>query len=187
MTGEQNQWGGLRDGAGAKSKWRSEGGTKLIRVPVAIEKEILEAARAIDAGQELKGLKPQQETGTESSDKFNQMKAELEQLQLERDQLWQERSQLDQEVNVLHAKNGDLNLLVAHLKDEMEQMRSQPVTVAANPVALTLLQKAITPKSKGGSYAANNATGLKRLVEQALELLSGTDLLQTNDAFSGKE
>ena len=31
--------------------------------------------------------------------------------------------------------------------------------------AITLLQNAITPKSKGGSYAANNATGIKRLVE----------------------
>jgi len=37
--------------------------------------------------------------------------------------------------------------------------------------ALALLQNAITPKSKGGSYAANNATGIKRLVEQALALL----------------
>lgn len=37
--------------------------------------------------------------------------------------------------------------------------------------AITLLQNAITPKSKGGSYAANNATGIKRLVEQALALL----------------
>ena len=37
--------------------------------------------------------------------------------------------------------------------------------------ALALLQSAITPKSKGGSYAANNATGIKRLVEQALALL----------------
>lgn len=175
MTGEQNQWGGLREGAGAKSKWRSEGGTKLIRVPVAIEREILEAARAIDAGQELKELKSQQENVTESSDKFNQMKAALEQLRLERDQLWQERSQLDQEVNLLHAKNGDSNLLLAHLKEEMEQMRSQPITVAANPAAIALLQKAITPKSKGGSYAANNATGLKRLVEQALDLLTTDD------------
>lgn len=38
-------------------------------------------------------------------------------------------------------------------------------------VAIALLQNAITPKSKGGSYAANNATGIKRLVEQALALL----------------
>ena len=37
--------------------------------------------------------------------------------------------------------------------------------------AIALLQNAITPKSKGGSYAANNATGIKRLVEQALTLL----------------
>ena len=37
--------------------------------------------------------------------------------------------------------------------------------------AISLLQNAITSKSKGGSYAANNATGIKRLVEQALALL----------------
>ncbi len=37
--------------------------------------------------------------------------------------------------------------------------------------AIALLQNAITSKSKGGSYAANNATGIKRLVELALALL----------------
>lgn len=37
--------------------------------------------------------------------------------------------------------------------------------------AIALLHNAITPRAKGGSYAANNATGLKKLVEQALELL----------------
>ena len=42
---------------------------------------------------------------------------------------------------------------------------------ASQAQALALLQNAITPKSKGGSYAANNATGIKRLVEQALALL----------------
>lgn len=39
--------------------------------------------------------------------------------------------------------------------------------------AIALLHNAITLRAKGGSYAANNATGLKRLVEQALELLEG--------------
>jgi hypothetical protein len=42
---------------------------------------------------------------------------------------------------------------------------------ASQAQARALLQNAITPKSKGGSYAANNATGIKRLVEQALALL----------------
>ncbi len=48
---------------------------------------------------------------------------------------------------------------------EIEQIK------ASQAQALALLQDAITPKSKGGSYAANNATGIKRLVEQALALL----------------
>ncbi len=42
---------------------------------------------------------------------------------------------------------------------------------ASQAKALALLQNAITPKSKGGSYAANNATGIKRLVDLALALL----------------
>jgi hypothetical protein len=50
---------------------------------------------------------------------------------------------------------------------ELEQMKAKQAK------AIALLQNAITPKSKGGSYAANNATGIKRLVEQALALLAG--------------
>jgi hypothetical protein len=41
--------------------------------------------------------------------------------------------------------------------------------------AIALLKEAITPKAKGGSYAANNATGMKKLVEQALALLTSTE------------
>ena len=69
-------------------------------------------------------------------------------------------------------------LEIAHKLDEGElidlsqdnKADSKPMT-AVPPEALALLQNAITPKSKGGSYAANNATGIKRLVEQALALL----------------
>lgn len=55
------------------------------------------------------------------------------------------------------------------LNQNIEQTRSQPVV---DPQAIALLQNAITSKSKGGSYAANNATGLKRLIEQVLGLLA---------------
>lgn len=50
-------------------------------------------------------------------------------------------------------------------KAELERIKAKQAQ------AIALLQNAITPKSKGGSYAANNATGIKRLVEQALALL----------------
>ena len=50
-------------------------------------------------------------------------------------------------------------------KTEKEQIKAE------GSQAIALLQKAITPRAKGGSYAANNATGIKRLVEQALALL----------------
>ena len=48
---------------------------------------------------------------------------------------------------------------------ELEQLRSNQAQ------ALALLQNAITPRQRGGSYAANNATGIKRLVDQAIVLL----------------
>ncbi len=48
---------------------------------------------------------------------------------------------------------------------ELEQIK------ANSAKAIGLLLEAITPKSKGGSYAANNATGIKRLVELALAQL----------------
>jgi len=40
-----------------------------------------------------------------------------------------------------------------------------------NGEVVALLKKAVTPKSQGGSYAANNATTLRQLVQQALVLL----------------
>jgi len=83
-----------------------------------------------------------------------------------------ERSQLDQEISTLHAKVGDLDLENANLREAMEQMRKQPSRPTADPSVIALLQNAITLKSKGGSYAANNATGIKRLVELALGQLT---------------
>lgn len=62
MAGQFNNWGGFREGAGAKSKWRNDGGTKLIRIPIALEQQILEAARLIDAGIELAPVNSHHET-----------------------------------------------------------------------------------------------------------------------------
>ena len=55
--------------------------------------------------------------------------------------------------------------LTHDIKAELEQLRSNQAK------AITLLQNAITPRAKGGSYAANNATEIKRLVELAGALL----------------
>ena len=55
--------------------------------------------------------------------------------------------------------------LTQDIKAELEQLRSNQAK------AITLLQNAITPRAKGGSYAANNATEIKRLVELAGALL----------------
>lgn len=62
--------------------------------------------------------------------------------------------------------NSDLFDLSQDSKVEIDQTK-EPLFKAR-----ALLQNAIVPKSKGGSYAANNAAGVKKLVEQALELLT---------------
>jgi antitoxin component of MazEF toxin-antitoxin module len=49
---KSSTWGGQRPGAGNKFKWNS-GETKAVRIPIAIADEVLEAAKAIDAGKHL--------------------------------------------------------------------------------------------------------------------------------------
>jgi hypothetical protein len=69
---------------------------------------------------------------------------------------------------------ADQLLELAHKLDQGEEIdltqdnRSEEERMAA----LALLRQAVTSKAKGGSYAGNNATAIKRLVEQALALLS---------------
>ncbi len=116
----------------------------------------------------------------ESSDNFtkvvDKLKSELEEQSKVVDKLKVERDCLDQEVNQLHSTSGELHLRIAELEEQLksidklkDEMKIEALVV--DPEALILLKEAVTPKSKGGSYAANNATGLKKLVEQALVLL----------------
>ncbi len=74
----------------------------------------------------------------------------------------------DQLLEIAHKLDSGESLELTQDKEaDLEQMKANQTK------AIALLQNAITPKSKGGSYAANNATGIKRLVEQALALLAG--------------
>lgn len=72
----------------------------------------------------------------------------------------------------------DQLLGVAHQLDECQSIDLTQDNKASEQrlEAIALLKKAIAPKSKGGSYAANNATAMKKLVEQALALLSQSQL-----------
>lgn len=94
------------------------------------------------------------------------LKRDLEETQLE---LQKTRSLLDasQEVSShLPALENEINLL----RSQVEHFKSQPI---ATQEIIKLLDLAIAPKSKGGNYSANNATGLKSAVEQALKQLKG--------------
>jgi len=55
--------------------------------------------------------------------------------------------------------------------EEIERLQSQ-IRPAADPEAIAYCRVRSLPLSKG-SYATNNATGLKKLVEQVLKLLAG--------------
>lgn len=71
----------------------------------------------------------------------------------------------EQLLEVAHKLDIDSSLDLSHGNKTDSQ-------VSANQrKAISLLRSAITPKKEGGSYEGNNATRLKRLVEQALELL----------------
>jgi len=64
-----------------------------------------------------------------------------------------------------------LNNENANLKEQLELLASERSNQADHERARALLQRAVTPRANGGIYAANNATGLKKLVELALALL----------------
>ena len=110
MTEKQGSWGGAREGAGAKSKWQSEGGTKLVRIPVAIESQVLEAARVIDSGVcvvpanvllENVTKSSYNENVTESSERIQELESQIEQLQQERNHLQKELEYHQRELNHL--------------------------------------------------------------------------------------
>lgn len=126
MGGVQGNWGGHREGAGAKSKWKTEGGTKLVRIPMAIEDDILNAAYQIDRGVQLIPANLQHEPVTQSnqdeyvtqsnydelvtqsSEQLSQREEQLTLLEQEKASLQQERDRLKKQSQLLEEINNDL-------------------------------------------------------------------------------
>lgn len=148
MAEKQGTWGGARDGAGAKSKWQSEGGTKLVRIPIAIESQVLEAARVIDAGVRLISADLAQETVTESSyDEYvtksseNQFKHELEQMRSQVEKLEGENNFQKNRWELTEKHNNGLaeecrvlKQQMSHFKVELEQMQQERDRLASELV-----------------------------------------------------
>ena len=104
---------------------------------------------------------------------LQQFKTLLNQLQQENEGLQSQLSSFQdmaKELDSLKFKVAVLQLEDARLREQVEELQTQQHQLV-DPEAIALLQSAIRPRAKGGSYAANNATGLKKLVEQALSLL----------------
>lgn len=116
---------------------------------------------------------------------LNKLRSQLVEADLERKQLAAlrvKKEQLEQQAVELrdHAQKVSCQLPALEdeidlLRSQMEHLKNQP-TVATESVAsqeiIKMLEQAITPKSKGGNYSANNATGLRLAVEQALKQLT---------------
>ena len=102
-----------------------------------------------------------------------------------------ERDQLDLEINSLHAKNGDLDLNCANLKEDVENLRSQlhdqagkaekwyerskelkqELECLKNQPAATVDSGAITILQKALELKANAGGAIKEEIKKALEKL----------------
>ena len=122
--------------------------------------------------EELESTEDLEQVICEQASKLQELIVDNRMLEQDKLALQIEREQLVSQNNQLQAINSDLSLEVINCKDQLVLAPPLPPSLTiVHPEAIALLQSAITPKSQGGSYAANNATGLKKLVEQALSLL----------------
>ncbi len=134
---EENQeskssWGGYRPGSGNKYKWK-HGETKAVRIPIAITDEVIEVAKAIDAGSRL----VPHDSVTQSSiakggDELTQCQTEVDRLktlnsklssnigELEADLIkaQQQLKQTTEERDSLLDRISDIELELANLKDD---------------------------------------------------------------------
>ena len=128
---------------------------------------------------------------------LNKLRLQLAEADLDRKQLAAlkvKKEQLEQQAVELrdHAQKVSCQLPALEdeidlLRSQMEHLKNQPTGViesVASQEIIKLLEQAITPKSKGGNYSANNATGLRLAVEQALkQLTAATAISLENGSF----
>lgn len=105
---------------------------------------------------------------------------QLAALKVEKEQLEQQAAELRDHAQKVSCQLPVLEDELDKLRSQMEHFKNQP-TVAIESVAsqeiIKLLEQAITPKKKGGNYSANNATGLRLAVEQALKQLAAATVI----------
>lgn len=159
----------------------------LRREQKQLEQELEEANQEIDRlqlqYQQFKSIKDSQSKQLEEITQLRQALKEAgamaDQFHAEVGSLKDKRDTLCSQLQDQSAKAGkwyeaakEAQKLAEDRLQEIERLRNESQNrPAADPDAIALLQGAITPKSKGGSYAANNATGLRSNVEKALKLL----------------
>lgn len=128
---------------------------------------------------------------------LNKLRSQLVEAALDRKQLAAlkvKKEQLEQQAVELRDHAQKVSCQLPALEDEIDLLRSQMEHFKNQPTAgresvasqeiIKLLEQAITPKSKGGNYSANNATGLRLAVEQALkQLTAATAISIENSTF----
>lgn len=131
---------------------------------------------------------------------LNKLRLQLAEADLDRKQLAVlkvKKEQLEQQAAELKDYAQKVSCQLPALEDEIDLLRSQMEHLKNQPTAgkksvaseeiIKLLEQAITPKSKGGSYSANNATGLRLVVEQALKQLTAATAISIENTSSKKQ
>ena len=96
-------------------------------------------------------------------------------LERENKHLQQQASDLRDHAQKVSCQLPALEDEVELLRSEIEHLKNQPTATGgsdSNQEVINLLKQAIIPKSKGGEYLANNAKGLRTVVEQVLKKLT---------------
>lgn len=146
---------------------------------LTVEK-MLEVATKLASDQISSEVKPQAKSKpSKDTSEVEKLQVEAERMRSQLAAMEDENASLRSQLAAMAVKAGEWHDLAKEAEklagdrlQEIERLRTESQNrPATDPEAIALLQNAITPKSKGGSYAANNATGLKKLVEQALALL----------------
>jgi len=167
----KDNWGGAREGAGAKSTWKHGGaGTKLIRIPVALESQILSAARRIDVGV---NLIPDDSVIDSSRD-----------LETENSHLRQRLEAREEMVALLQKKLKKLNEEYESLYRENQYLKSQHDIVTdsnssrVNPLVMVLLDEAVKLKANAGGAIKLKIKEAQALLQERHETVTESNKLE---------
>lgn len=170
MSREITAWGGSRMGAGRKGAWRS-GKTKAYKLPEAIASEVLDLARAIDAGQKV-------EIVDESKyEMAKRLVKQIRELQVRNNELLESLSDADEHIEELRVRVSsmeeeglslareliDTQIEYSNLERELAETKIDAASTKQPEADLEALRDRALSQLKLGRQAAGYKTAQKAL------------------------